>query len=260
MDPIRTHGRRSSALVALDALSLIAFALLAVRWALAIARHVPQHGWTMLGAALCASLLCDLASGILHWGADTWGSERWPIVGKALIAPFREHHVDPQAICRHDLLETNGANALVMLPVVGGAGWLAGHDHGAAVSIATCFGVASLLAVATNQIHKWAHCDEVPSAVGLLQRSGIILSRAAHAEHHRAPFDRAYCITHGWLNPLLTRLRFFRALEAIVTRTTGALPRREDLGNLAAVRAGRRIAVGPRAARSQTELRASARS
>jgi len=41
---------------------------------------------------------------------------------------------------------------------------------------------------------------------------------------------------------VLTRLQFFRALEWIVVRTTGAAPRAEDLGNLAA---GRRASAQP---------------
>ncbi len=244
--------------IALDALSLLAFAMLAFRWMVVMPSHADARGGWLLAAALCASLLTDLASGIIHWGADTWGSEQWPIIGKTLIGPFREHHVDPKAICRHDLLETNGANALVLLPVIGFAGWLAGHSHLAATFTSMLLGVSSLLAVATNQIHKWAHRDDAPAVIRLLQRTGIILGSAAHAEHHRAPFDRYYCITHGWLNPLLTRIRFFRAMEAVITRVTGAVPRREDLGNLAAVRAGRRIAVGPRAPRERHNLRPNA--
>src|SRR5687768_8922826 len=37
----------------------------------------------------------DFASGIIHWIADTWGSETMPILGRRFVRPFRVHHVNP---------------------------------------------------------------------------------------------------------------------------------------------------------------------
>ena len=51
-----------------------------------------------------------------------------------------------------------------------------------------------------------------------LQRAGLILSPEHHAIHHAAPHDRHYCITVGWMNPMLDKLGFFRGLEAVVAR------------------------------------------
>lgn len=87
---------------------------------------------------------------------------------------------------------------------------------------------------ATSQIHKWAHASEVPRVVALLQWTRIILPKMMHERHHVAPYDRAYCITNGWLNPTLHHTRFFRFLEWAICVTTGALPRRDDIGEAAA--------------------------
>lgn len=206
-------------------LSLAAFTVFCVLWGL------PRLGdglWhapiATLAGFVFAVALADFVSGLVHWGADTWGTIHWPIVGPTLIRSFREHHVDPMAITRHDFVETNGASALVCLPVLFALElvcqeWPWVQNAGYAFTLAILF---------TNQIHKFSHADWVPSWIELLQAKGIILSREAHQCHHQGTFTASYCITTGWLNPWLNHIRFFRTLERWITRVTGALPRQED--------------------------------
>jgi hypothetical protein len=56
-----------------------------------------------------------------------------------------------------------------------------------------------------------------------LQRARIILSPQHHNIHHAAPHDKYYCITVGWMNPLLTRIKFFRLCEALMARVCPAM-------------------------------------
>jgi plasmanylethanolamine desaturase len=170
----------------------------------------------------------DFFSGLVHWAFDTWGSPDTPVLGKAFIVPFRVHHSDPVDITRHGFIATNGHNCLVTLPVLAAilfldvrSGWGAG--------VLTFLMAASLGTFGTNQFHKWAHQAEVGAVVGFLQRHHLVLNPDHHDIHHTRPYDQHYCITTGWLNPILRAVRFYRGAEWLITRVTGAQPRRDDL-------------------------------
>ncbi|MBU8895944.1 carotenoid synthesis regulator CarF [Corallococcus sp. H22C18031201] len=194
----------------------------------------PHHGpWMLLSAVLLGYMAADFVSGFVHWMGDTWGSTDMPVLGKAFIRPFREHHVDEKAITRHDFVETNGNNCLVSLPVAAIAVALPMTSPGW-VFMASFLGAMIFWVMATNQFHKWSHTDAPPAIIGFMQRVHLILPPAHHRIHHTAPFNKYYCITVGWLNRPLQMVHFFPTLERIITRVTGLLPRQDDIGAEAA--------------------------
>ncbi|MFO0552421.1 MAG: fatty acid desaturase family protein [Polyangiaceae bacterium] len=169
--------------------------------------------------ALGAHLGSDFFSGLVHWAADTYGTAKTPFVGPKFVAPFREHHRDPLAITRHDFIEANGDNSLCALSMMIIIHLMAsGVDSGwatATLLYAVLLGCSVLL---TSLAHGWAHMDEPPRVVRFFQRTGFLLTKEHHAEHHIPPYDRHYCITTGWLNALLDRTKFFRKAEAVLLR------------------------------------------
>jgi ubiquitin-conjugating enzyme E2 variant len=192
---------------------------------------------TVSDALVCGPLffaglmVADLLSGIAHWGFDTWGSVDTPVFGP-FIRSFREHHIDAMAMTKHDFIETNGDTFLIALPVmvpfalwgridVDGGFWTQPWFHCYIIALTT-------LVVFTNQTHKMAHSLTQPAPIALLMRLGLILSPKAHRLHHAGEYDRSYCITTGWFNPFLDAVDFWRRLEKLITRLTGAIPRAND--------------------------------
>ncbi len=188
MDELSRYGRTQRALE-LAGISLFGV-LLAV--------HLPSLPFSPAGIVL-AWLAADLLSGLAHCAFDRFGSVRTPLLGPAFIRPFREHHVDPAAMTRHDFIETNGASCLACLPLLVAALFL----HGNAKAFLVYLSLGVLL---TNQCHKWAHMAVPPRAVRLLQRLHLVLKPEAHRRHHTPPYASHYCTASGWLNPVLDAL------------------------------------------------------
>jgi len=204
------HVATPSSLI--DIAAVAVFAALAAASSYRFIAHVDLSGPLVIAAVLAAWVAADLLSGVVHWGFDSFGSIRTPILGRQFIQPFREHHVDQRAITRHGFAETNGASCLAALPAVGAAALVpvASPAWGFAQTflLFAAFGV-----LATNQCHKWAHADpgRVPRLARLAQRLRLVLRPEEHRRHHMHPFDTHYCTASGWLNaPLNALLKAWR--------------------------------------------------
>ncbi len=185
--------------------------------------------WLLLAAFFSGWVLSDFVSGLVHWAGDTWGAVDWPWIGPAMIRPFREHHFEPKSITRHDFYDVNGTNCLISLPLLIASTFVNLKQASSLVLfiVATSWSL-TLWTFMTNQIHKWAHQDEPAPFVRWLQSVWVILPPSEHEKHHTSPFWVYYCITSGWLNPILAKTGFYRKAEWVISWLTGAKPRGEE--------------------------------
>ncbi|XP_052816924.1 plasmanylethanolamine desaturase-like [Mya arenaria] len=192
------------------------------------------ENWVViLGAALLGILTADFLSGLVHWGADSYGSVE-SLIGKSFIRPFREHHIDPTSITRHDFIETNGDNfAVILLPLMKMAYNFFTMSQEEILASYNWWMYVFLLAIfisLTNQFHKWSHTYfGLPKWITTLQDYHVILPRKHHRIHHVAPHDTYFCITTGWLNYPLEVIGFWTKFEAVIEVVTGHKPRVDDL-------------------------------
>ncbi len=187
--------------------------------------HVSGAWWALPLAILAGYLAADLATGLVHWFGDRFFAEDTPILGDALIRPFREHHDNPRDLVEHGLLELHGNSAIPVVALLGPLWWVPLPVGALTGAFEAWLVVFAATAMAANQFHMWAHAPSVPPAVRWLQRRGVILSPERHARHHRGGFDRSFCISSGVLNPWLDRIDFFGRLERAIRAVAPARPR-----------------------------------
>jgi len=191
-------------------------------WDLTAALTQPSALVAALGGAALGWLAADFGSGLVHWLCDRFGDERTPLVGPLVIAPFREHHVDPQILARKDFYAATSSNAWIALALLGLWLWLGDGEPGPERACAGSFALTLAAAVfLTNTFHQWAHQAEPPRAARWLQRLHLAIPPERHALHHVGG-DTAYCVTTGWCNPTLDRWRFFPRLERAFARLRSA--------------------------------------
>jgi len=176
--------------------------------------------WLIALAVPVSWALSDLVTGIVHWAADNYGTEQTPLVGHSLIKPFRMHHVYPRDICTHNLVITIGNTCILAVPALAACLYIL-WDGPVSWQRALIIFVAVVTVgstVATNQFHKWAHQENPSAVVRWFQQMRVVLKPSQHELHHTLPYNKHYCITNGWLNPVLEKIKFFRGLECLLRR------------------------------------------
>ena len=130
-------------------------------------------GILIVGLVLAAYAVADLASGVVHFLLDNFGSPETPVIGQKFVKPFRDHHVDPMAMTKGDFIAVNADNVFVCLPVIIPVFFfldVTGHPYWGVFVIGLVGGV-----IMTNQLHKWAHMPTVPRLVAVAQRRGVVV-------------------------------------------------------------------------------------
>jgi len=213
-------------LQAMDVVSVLVAIGLAVAHLVRFAQVPELCGWLTLVLALAGLPAADFVSGVVHWAGDTWGDERTPVVGRRFIYPFRFHHAHPLDMLKSHFFTTSGDTALGSLPFLL-APFVIPLDGEVGRTAAVCVWAVGGWGMWTSQFHRWAHTKHPPRVVAWLQWRGLVLSPEHHRRHHKSPFAVNYCITTGWCDPVLTRVRFFPVLEWAVSKVTGLRPRGE---------------------------------
>ncbi|MBD3770717.1 MAG: hypothetical protein IE925_11265 [Rhodobacterales bacterium] len=177
---------------------------------------------TAIGAFLLKVLgglyFADFISGVIHWLEDRYGNPKWPVIGHT-IRENQQHHFTPRSFLNGTLWTRNREVLAIGIAFLA-AFWAFDLLNAFTVS-AVIFGVMS------NEVHASAHRSpqENGRLITALQKTGLLQSHRHHAAHHRKGKDTHFCVLTNHVNPVLEGVRFFQALEAIVTRVTGIRPR-----------------------------------
>ncbi|NQV35055.1 MAG: carotenoid synthesis regulator CarF [Phycisphaeraceae bacterium] len=185
-------------------------------------------GFLLAGSIVVTGMVtADLLSGIVHWGADTWGRTSMPLLGRRLLHPFRVHHVNPEDFLARCFIDTNGDTAFVVIPVLLTA-WCIPLTSATQQGLSLFLTALCSVGLMANQLHQWSHTQNPPKPIAILHKLHLILTPKAHKRHHIHPHQSNYCIALGWCNPFLERIKFFPRMECLVERMTGCQPRQDE--------------------------------
>lgn len=167
---------------------------------------------------LCAWLLADFGSGVVHWAEDRLLNEtsRFQFLN-GIKADNDLHHHRPGAMVQFTLWENINTSAPFTLPLSAVLLYL-----GAPLVIT----MAVFFATFANIIHRWAHMPPraVNPLIKFMQSIGLFISFEHHLRHHfnskglvrKEDTTGKYCPMTSWLNPLLDYVRFFYLLERLI--------------------------------------------
>jgi ubiquitin-conjugating enzyme E2 variant len=174
----------------------------------------------LLVEILAVVLVADFISGVVHWWEDRYARLSGGPLQQVAIDNLR-HHARP----REFLAKGYWASSWDL--------WLLGAAAVGACALAGAFSwhvvLFAILVANANQVHKWAHRtrEENGAVVGTLQRLHILQTTRHHSRHHQGSRDSHYCVLTNFLNPLLEEVQFWRRIERVIERLTGASCRDE---------------------------------
>ena len=163
-------------------------------------------------------LVADFLSGVGHWLEDTYFRPSTPLIGK-IIQRNIEHHLNPRVFIENPWFITIRITSrfvialAVLLHFAGYLDWVSG--------------LALLMLLFANQVHKWAHMhvENVPWVIRLLQRWRLMQTATHHRTHHIGDKNTVNCVLTNFLNPMLDSINFWRGVEHLVYLLTGCQPR-----------------------------------
>jgi len=182
----------------------------------------------MIGVLAIGYFVADFASGAVHWGMDTWFSERE--LGRA-VAIAREHHTHPQNILGYGFLEHSALGSAPSAAVIGPIALVTASlpVSLAAYGLMVVWLVTSTCLFFGTSFHNLAHRPPKSRLIRLAQKLHLVIPAQHHWVHHRQEQVIRYCVINGWANYVCDPLQFWRKMEWLIEALTGARPRQDDL-------------------------------
>jgi len=169
----------------------------------------------MILSIIAAWFIADILTGIFHWFQDSYieTSSKYEYV-VALAEDNEFHHNQPAAMTKLSEWENISNSIIIGFPV---AALLFAVGSPVVVWLPFIFGSFG------NLVHRYSHLspNNIPTVIKWMQWTGFFCSPKHHIGHHLGPngllskqesFEK-YCPMTNYMNPILDRLKFFRAIE-----------------------------------------------
>ena len=155
-------------------------------------------------------LLSDFIMGLYHWFKDSYFSPLTPFIGKIFIWNSRLHHIKPRYITtfsnKEIFLNSFIWTSIWAIPMI--------------IYKFNPFTITLYSLISVNDIiHKYAHQEEKPKIISLLQKYYILQTYEEHQLHHLIPHSNYYCPISPHLNIILEKIRFWKSMEFIIEKT-----------------------------------------
>jgi hypothetical protein len=182
----------------------------------------------ILTAVVVGYFIADFASGLVHWGLDTWFDQE--LLGRA-VAIAREHHTHPQNILGYGFWEhaTLGSAPSALVIGVASVATACCPVSAFGYSLMIFWFITSTCLFFGTGFHNLAHRRPKSPLLRLAQQLRLVITPEHHWVHHRSDQIIRYCVINGWANYVCDGLGVWRGLERLICAVTGARPRRDDL-------------------------------